>query len=113
MDKKYIVLDGTFAEIKPFDKSRRALDVMHEEIGCDLVDIVALDDEIDAWVDDEGLLKSENPVHSVKFGDREYQLAGKIVLFSRDDEGNSIGLNSEQVSRVRQNLEISLIGITR
>ena len=76
---------------------RDCLEEMYRLIGCECFDCTTLklgDQLIDAYVDDEGLMK-EPPIALTYIGGRE--LAGNILLIGHDDEGNSVSLTKEQI----------------
>lgn len=73
------------------------LEDMYKLLNCNMVELVRLDNNIDAWVDEEGLLKSNNPVHEFSIGGNEVSLAGRVLFLSSNDEGDTIGLTDEQV----------------
>lgn len=58
-----IDLDGSFVAVKIDDTTDRLRTAgMKEQIGCALFDVIRLPENIDVWVDDEGLYRSEyNP----------------------------------------------------
>lgn len=79
---------------------RDCLEEMYQLIGCDCFDCVVLklgDQYVDAYVDDEGLLKNP-PIALTYIGSRE--LAGNILLISHDDNGNSKSLTKEQMDSI-------------
>ena len=95
-DKSYILVrsgqfhDSTF------------LDECYKAIGCDCVTVARLPLGIDAWVDDMGLLKSNNPcvyLFDIFTGEMAYPtpLAGNIVFSSSNEEGETVSLNNEQL----------------
>ena len=97
------------------EKNIVKVDSMYRMLECDYVDVVRLSDKnnIDLWVDDEGLLKSGNYVHEISVGDTEVKLAGRVLFLSYDDEGNSIGLSDEQLKWLESSgLTAQLIGYT-
>lgn len=72
------------------------LDFFYKNIGCDMIDCVYFDG-FDVWVDDEGLLKSDNLVFEYTHKGFSVPLAGNLVitkgvdsqgatLFFEDDE---------------------------
>ena len=85
-DKKYIVIlhSGTLkTEVLEYNKSKP----IREYIGSDYIDHSSAFDElekrkIDLWVDDEGLLKSLDPIFT--------------AFLKYDNDGNSLGLNEEE-----------------
>lgn len=93
-----------------FDEEN-SLNCMYENIECDTVDVVRLPERIDAWVDDEGLLKSGNPVTLFSIEEEnEMQIAGNVLFLSYDNKGKSIGLNQVQVEWLQNNLRVMPVG---
>lgn len=90
---------------------------INELIGCDIMDVVMVANDIDMFVDDEGLLVSGNQVNEISFADNSLKenlyLAGNVLMLSHDDEGNSISLTEEQLRYIFENLEIIPYGMTR
>ena len=92
------------------------LDEMYKHIQCDMVDVAGLTEDIDIWVDDNGLFKPGNTVLEYKLkGNPEepLHLAGNALFLSSDDEGNSIGLTMEQLNWIGKELMIRPYGRTR
>lgn len=56
-----ITVDGSVQKIEM--PNNAILDGLYGAIGCNLVDVVRLTDQLDMWIDDEGLYNSEvNPL---------------------------------------------------
>lgn len=78
-------------------------------IGCDLFDVVSLDEGIDLFVDDEGINRGAplNLVATVLahvLGSRAV-LFGTAVAVSTDAAGETIGLSPAQTSRITDALQ--------
>lgn len=80
---------------------------MKELLGFDspvtVVERKIMGEYYDLWLDDEGLLKdSDERIISGVLVSREgtEYLIGNILILRHDDEGNSIGLNEEQIDKV-------------
>lgn len=90
---------------------------INELIECDTMDVVMVANEIDMFVDDNGLLVSGNQVNEISFADNSLKenlyLAGNILMLSHDDEGNSTTLNEEQLRYIFENIKITPYGMTR
>lgn len=91
-------------EIVEFDETN-SLEVMQEAVGG-LIDLVRLSDDLDLWVNDEGLLM-QLPLNyfAMKVYTHTFHTKGLIVgdvIFTggSDDEGNSLGLTDEQINRL-------------
>ena len=89
------------------------LSEMQDLIGTDIVTVVSLKNNIDMWVDDEGLLKSGNFVNRYIIEDFQIDLAGNAILLGNDGNGGTVGLNEEQVEYLAENLRFGLVGFTR
>jgi hypothetical protein len=80
---------------------------IYKLIGCNLIDIVMLNDAEDVlYVDDEGLYNSP---HFFKFGDYPNPLAGKSLVLGTDSEGES----TEPTLITLEELEASVTFISR
>lgn len=91
---------------------------MYSRIKCRHLDAVRLPENIDIWVDDEGLLQSGNVIleYLIKTpqGDEvDIQLAGNALFLSCDDDGNSIGLSREQFNWIKENITYKAYGEVR
>ena len=92
------------------------LDEMYKYIQCDMVDVAGLTEDIDIWVDDNGLFKPGNIVLEYKLkgnSEEPLHLAGNALFLSSDDEGNSIGLTMEQLNWIGKELVIRPYGMTK
>jgi len=76
------------------------LALMREHLDCRLVDVVALTDRLDMWLDDEGLYNHPvNPVATAlarRHGFTWQPYHGPVLLCSVDQHGNSIDLTADQ-----------------
>ena len=101
------------------EKEGRSLgyEKINELIGCNTMDVVTVANDIDMFVDDEGLLVSGNQVNEISFADgsltENLYLAGNILMLSHDYEGNSTTLNEEQLRYIFENIKITPYGMTR
>lgn len=95
--------DGTLTPVGlPADTSAR-LQTMYDSIGCTSVDVVALTNRIDMWLDDEGLYTQ--PINHVatklaqRFG-RTYQPYHGPVLITggADNEGDTLPLDTDKAN---------------
>ena len=102
-NKRYIaILKTGFTlklEFEEYDNDKR----IAEYIGCDWIDHTSVFDDlenenIDVWVDDEGLLNRRPPAFI--FFDEEDNMTGALVgnigFLKHDDSGYSFGLNKEE-----------------
>lgn len=96
-------------------EGKNRLQTYYKLIDCDCIDIVNLTEDIAVIVDDEGLLKSGNPVFEVKYKDRTLQLAGTMIFVKNvyTHEGiDSAGFNDPELVDLFLNLKITMIGVT-
>lgn len=105
------------AGVADFDEEN-SLQSKYEKIGCDTVDVVRLPMRVDVWVDDEGLLKEMNPVmeYSIKVEGKSPEkllLAGNAFFLSYDEQGNTIGLSSEQLEWIQKNIHYEFYGMSK
>ena len=92
-----------------------SLEEYYKYIDCRLVDIVQLTEEVVAIVDDEGLLKSGNPVFEFTLNKHKFNLVGNILLGKTevdDFEKEIVSLDELSFTRLSEQLGIKLIGIT-
>ena len=89
------------------------LSEIQDLIGTDTVTVVSLKNNIDMWVDGEGLLKSGNFVNRYTIEDFQIDLTGNAILLGDDGNGGTVGLNEEQVEYLVENLRFGLVGFTR
>src|SRR5690625_7577759 len=89
------------------------LSFFYNSINCERIDIVSLTDKIDAVVDDEGLLVSDNPVFDIN---GVHQIAGEFLLGKvkvSEDATKTVGFSRlEEVNKKLKDINISVIGIT-
>lgn len=76
------------------------LALMREHLNCRLVDVVALTDRLDMWIDDEGIYNHPiNPLATAlarHYGFVWQPYHGPVMLCSVDRAGNSIDLDVAQ-----------------
>ena len=72
------------------------LDFMYKHIGCKTIDCVRFDG-VDVWVDDEGLLTSDNVVCEYTFDGHEVILAGSLLVSKEADNlGRTVWFNQTE-----------------
>ncbi|MDF2789972.1 MAG: hypothetical protein K0S80_3070 [Neobacillus sp.] len=103
-------------EVVEFENNESNLKDYYHIIGCDCNDIVNYSQEIAIIVDDEGLLKSDNPVFELfNNNDNPLQLAGKLVFTKNhygDDGISQVGFCLGDLVELLVNLKIRLIRVT-
>jgi len=91
--------DGTVEDI-PLT-SGDSLSQMRHHIGCSFVDVVALTDKIDMWIDDDGIFTQKvNPAATLLaryYGFTYQPYYGPVILCSVTPEGDSVNLTADQV----------------
>lgn len=103
-----ILIDSTTQEIKEVELTAPTLKSMYKHLDCELVDLVRLDDKADMYVDDEGLLKDPKSFFQIQYDGIKFQpIAGKGLICSHDDEGDTAGLPTDHpitVEFLKQNV---------
>lgn len=100
--------DGSLHEVKLHTEADGSnLQAMKELLEVRMVDCIGLSEDLDCWVDDEGLLVAEpvfNPVLSTMLclmGDAEYFICGSGLFLAVDPTtGETVSLNSHQRNMV-------------
>ncbi|MFI6658051.1 DUF3846 domain-containing protein [Streptomyces sp. NPDC050523] len=91
------------ADIVPIDlpEGDNRLIVMRAVLRCDRVDVVALTDQLDMWLDDEGLYN--HPVNklatllAIRFGFTHQQYHGPVLLTGgADTDGDTVPLTKDK-----------------
>lgn len=86
--------------------SQSTLQGTREQIGCRLVDVVRLDGQIDAWIDDEGMYTAERndlaTVAAVALGRSRSAspLFGTVLFLTYDEAGDTRSLSPDQYTTV-------------
>lgn len=100
MDGNALVIqtDGTVTAINLPDTNR--LTAMYTVLRCQLVDVVALTDKLDMWLDDEGVYNHPvNPYATMlarRFGFVFQDYHGPVLLCGVTRDGDSINLTADQ-----------------
>lgn len=85
------------------------LALMREHMNCARVDVVALTDRLDMWIDDEGLYNHPvNPTGTAlarRHGFVWQPYHGPVMLCSVDEGGHSIDLTRDQLLAVLAQLD--------
>ena len=77
-------------------------------IGCRMFDVVGLEDEIDLFVDDEGLINGSTlnlpaTVLAHRLG-RSTVIFGTAIAVSVTGDGETVGLSDAQLARIQESL---------
>ena len=77
-------------------------------IGCRMFDVVGLEDEIDLFVDDEGLINGSTlnlpaTVLAHRLGSRTV-IFGTAIAVSVTGDGDTVGLTDAQLARIHESL---------
>ena len=83
---------------------------LYNFIDCGTVELISLTNNIDLWVDEEGLLK-KNYITELKIkGFDPIRIAGIGILLSFNEEGDPKGLSLEQLEYISNNMSIRTYG---
>ena len=86
------------------------LELMYAWLGCGTVDVVTLTDQLDMWLDDEGMFRQPvNPLATqlakqYGYGFQDYY--GSALLCTHNADGESRDLTDDQLAAVRSHLVI-------
>ena len=93
--------------VKSIQTEKMDLDFFYKELECSCIDIPYVSNElykrkIDMVIDDEGKLVDKTPTAIIVDKDDKILdvVVGNIAFCSTNDEGQSIGLNSEQIEYI-------------
>lgn len=100
-------------EVEVDEEGYVTLEELYRLVNCSLVTVVMFEENISAFVDDEGLLLSGNFVQKIGYLEYELQLAGNILFLGSDEEGNSIGLTELEVEHFMTSLSSEVLGFVR
>jgi hypothetical protein len=106
MDKMFVVeIDPRKKSIErvEFNEESIRLKDMYSSLECDMVERVALNENIDLWIDEEGVLNNASERIGY-FNLGEYQFVGKGLICGLDEEGESVPLSSEDAEFILDNL---------
>jgi pyoverdine/dityrosine biosynthesis protein Dit1 len=94
MKIKAILIDVEAQELRYVEVNKdngSALKSMYKHIGCDLVDVINIDEQNDLFVDEEGLLKLDENSKFFLFDGFPQPLAGNGLILGLDaEEGDTI-----------------------
>lgn len=75
---------------------------LYRNIGCNLVDVVGMPQDLDFWLDDEGLYPEPNIMASLfalNFGvNLAAPIVGNVILAKHDGQGNTVGLDMAEAA---------------
>jgi hypothetical protein len=63
---------------------------IYKQLGCDLFEVVRIDETNDIYVDEEGLLKLTDESKFFEYDGYPQPLSGNGLIFGHDENGNSI-----------------------
>jgi len=101
-------------EIDPREKSIKKvlyntesveLNDMYASLECDMIERVALNSDLDLWIDEEGQLNNASERIGL-FNIGEWQFIGKGLICAFTDEGDTIPFDKETADYVIDNLMI-------
>lgn len=79
-------------------------------VECNLFDCVSIDGELDAWVDDEGLLKSPKHFTHIK-GTGFVPLAGNVLFLGGPDEEGETTSCEKPLEWFVEHVRVATIGV--
>lgn len=99
--REFITLEST--------DTKDLLQEIRDLVECDTLDAIYISDDLIGWVDDEGLFKDGNSVQTIAYVKNNQvvyanEIAGNIVVTSRNADGEILGLTDE----LRKDLNINL-----
>jgi hypothetical protein len=101
-------VDGEITEVEMPADADSHLATIRGAIGCQLVDVVALTQRLDMWLDDEGMYTQPvNPIATAlarRHGFTWQPYFGAVVLCSVTADGDSIALTRDQLRAVLTSL---------
>jgi len=112
---KAILIDSqskTIRYVEVKKKGDSSIKSIYEHIGCELVDVINLDENNDLFVDDEGLLKLHKDSQFFLYDGFDQPLAGNgLILGLNQEEGESIetSLSIEEVAEKVLFLDINAV----
>ena len=86
--KRGILVDVETLNVREVEFS--GLSDMYRLIGCDMVECVAVDAKTDLWVDEEGLLKSDNKPWVIFKGAHSPLKGNVLITGGCDRHGNTM-----------------------
>lgn len=116
-------MEGVVARVPFVTDERGAGRLLREQIGCSLFDVIALDDGVDMWVDDEAIVgidlgdraalsEAVNVVASWianRMG-RPGPVFGAVVITALDGE-RTAALTTDQLDRVESPADLSAVAL--
>lgn len=93
----------------------KTLPWLYQTIGCNMVDVVGLPEDLDFWIDDEGNF-AENPepniiatLFALNFGvNLTAPIVGTVVLAAHDEDGNTVGLDLAEAAAFLMTLKVMI-----
>lgn len=97
-----LTVDGQLVEINIPAESGKQLTVMYAVLRCRAVDVVAVTDQVDMWIDDEGLYNHPvNPWATAlarRYGWTWQPYHGPVLLTGgADEDGNTVPLSLDKI----------------
>lgn len=98
-----IIIDSVNRTVREDHPEKIDLDYLYKAVGCEMVEVVNIDDKADLYVDEEGLLKPQD--HFFYYEGAHQPFAGNGAICSYDHEdGAAIGTDlplTEVLNKVR------------
>jgi|SRR5699024_541564 len=113
----------TLIDYKPnfkivYDVDEKGFDFFREKINCDLIEFASMEKGIEAIIDEEGLLKSGNPIFSIMDNGKIKHFGGRIV-FTKSEFNHVTGLvtkgfkNKDEIMDFLKDIKVELIGFVK
>lgn len=84
---------------------------LYSLIKCDTVELIGFPNNIDLWVDEEGLFK-ENVITEIKLeGQGSLKIAGIGIFLTHDEDGYSCGLTANQIAYLNRAVTTEIKGV--
>ncbi|WP_193018660.1 DUF3846 domain-containing protein [Staphylococcus equorum] len=111
----FYVYDNKKKELKEMNahESVNEMNVFYQIIGCDLVEMPYLNHGISIVCDEEGLLKKPSDINQIRdlSTGNTLDITGKLIFISTNDEGETVGLNQEQIGYLKEEIEITTLQV--
>jgi len=107
--KQFIIeIDPRTKSISKVEFSNEIVDLqdLYTSLECDIVERIVLNDSLDLWIDEEGLLgdAAERIGH---FNLGEYQFVGKGLICGYTQDGDNIPIEEDEADWVIKNLTLT------
>lgn len=118
LKRESLELETTIVSLEEKKDVDNKLNFFYNNLDCQTIDVVPLNESLAIICDDEGLLISDNPVFVIidKNGNKR-EIAGKFMIAKNQltDEGmDTVGFDSlNEIISAIESLNIGLLGVTK